>query len=128
MSLRDEAYLDLQEIMHDTVSGGDSCTITNPDGASSVFQCLSNDIHLSIDPGTGDVITARQATISVLISDLILEGFEGVRGIASKTSRPWTVDIADVNSNSHIFKVTESYPDRTVGLMTLFLELYERAS
>ena len=125
MSLRNEAHIDLQDIMHDTDTGGNLCTITSPAGASETFRCFSNDIHLSIDPGTGDVITGRQSTATVLIEDLIEAGFEVIRGIADQNSRPWVMILTDANGISHTFKVTESHPDRGFGLMTLFLELYE---
>lgn len=125
MSLRGEAHLDLIEILHDEDTGGDLVTITSPDGSQEDFRALSNDIHLSIDPGTGDVITGRQASITVAISDLISVGFQDIRGIPDSNSRPWVVTAEDANDVLTNFKVIESHPDRGIGSMTLFLELYE---
>ena len=125
MSLRGEAHLDLIEILHDEETGGDLITITSPEGSREDFRALSNDIHLSIDPGTGDVVTGRQASITVAISDLISVGFQNIRGIPDSNSRPWVVTAEDANDVSTDFKVIESHPDRGIGSMTLFLELYE---
>jgi hypothetical protein len=125
MSLRGEAHLDLIEIMNDEETGGDLCTITSPAGAFHVFRVFGNDIHLAIDPGTGQYVTGRQSSISVLISELLAVGFEVIRGIADKDSRPWVVDTVDVNGIPGKFKVSESNPDNGAGLNTLFLELYE---
>jgi hypothetical protein len=125
MSLRGEAYLDLIGIIHDEDTGGDLITITSPDGSQEDFRALSNDIHLSIDPGTGDVVTGRQASVTVLISDLIASGFQDIRGIPDSNSRPWVVTAVDANDVSTNFKVIESHPDRGMGSMTLFLETYE---
>jgi hypothetical protein len=127
MSLRDEAHNDLIEIIH---SDGDLCTITNPALNSASFHCLSNDIHLSIDPGTGTIVTGRQASITVLIADLLaverpIIGFEKICGVADSNSRPWVVEMEDVNGRTGRFKVIESHPDRGAGLMTLCLEIYQ---
>lgn len=125
MSLLDIAHLDLIEIINDTETGGGLCTITSPSGESHEFMALSNDIHLSIDPGTGQYVTGRQSSVAVLISALMAVGFEGIRGIANKSSRPWVVDTVDVNGIPGRFKVSETNPDKSIGLSTLFLELYE---
>lgn len=125
MSIRGEAHLDLIDILHDEDTGGDLVIITSPNGSQETFRAFSNDIHLSIDPGTGDVVTGRQASITVLTSDLIAAGFQNIRGIPDSSSRPWVVTAEDANDVSTDFKVIESHPDRGIGSMTLFLELYE---
>jgi hypothetical protein len=125
MSLRGEAHLDLIEIMNDEETGGDLCTITSPAGNFHTFLVFGNDIHLAIDPGTGQYVTGRQSSISVLISELLAVGFDGIRCIADENSRPWVVDTVDVNGIPGKFKVSESNPDNGSGLNTLFLERYE---
>jgi hypothetical protein len=125
MSLRDEAHLDLIEIMNDEETGGDLCTITSPAGNFHTFRVFGNDIHIAIDPGTGQYVTGRQSSISVLISELLAVGFDGIRCIADENSRPWVVDTVDVNGIPGKFKVSESNPDNGSGLNTLFLERYE---
>ena len=125
MSLRGTAHADLIEIMNDTETGGDLCTIISPEGRSENFRTLSNDIHLSIDPGTGETVTGRQCSVAVLISELMAAGFSGIRGIADLKSKPWVVETTDVNGIQGKFKVAEHHPDNSAGLMILFLEIYK---
>ena len=124
MSLRDIANADLQEIMNADETGGVACTITDPSGATADFKVFFNDIHQAIDPGTGEIVTGRFSTIAVLTNELIDEGFDGIRGIADSSSRPWLVTITDALSRSVTHKVAETYPDASIGLTVLFLELY----
>jgi len=126
MSLRDLAHTDLKEIMGDTETGGDLATITSPAGAPLPFRVLMNDIHISIDPGTGETVTGRQSTVAVLISDLITAGFQDIKGVPDTDKKPWVVDTVDVNGIAGTFKVAESNPDHGAGLMILFLELYTK--
>jgi hypothetical protein len=125
MSLRDTAHADLIEIFSDP-ENVDTCTITSPAGAFENFRVLSNDIHLSIDPGTGETVTGRQCSMAVLISELMAAGFDEIHGVAESDSKPWVVDAIDVNGIPDKFKVMETYPDRGAGLIILILELYKQ--
>lgn len=99
--------------------------ITPPVGAPVSFQVLANDIHLSLDVGTGELVSGRQASIAVLQRELIAAGFERIGGIADPASKPWLVAIDDINGRSYTFKVVETYPDNGAGLTVLFLEVYQ---
>lgn len=125
MSLRDIANADLREIMNDTVTGGVGCTITSPAGATATFKTFFNDIHQSIDPGTGEIITGRQSSVAVLINELIDAGFDDIRGVVDSDSKPWLVTIADALGREATHKVAESYPDASIGLTVLLLEFWE---
>lgn len=124
MSLRDIANVDLREILNADETGGVQCTITSPLGAQAQFKVFFNDIHQTIDPGTGEVITGRLSSIAVLTNELIDESFDGIRGIAAASSRPWLVTITDALGRSMTHKVAETYPDASLGLTVLLLELY----
>ena len=126
MSLRDIANTDLKEIMNDSETGGIDCTLTSPSGSTASFKVLFNDIYQSIDPGTGEIVTGRQSHISVLTDELITEGFDDIRGISDTDSRPWLATITDALGRSSTHKVSESYPDATIGLTVLMLEFYEQ--
>lgn len=126
MNLRELAHADLGAIIHDDTTGAVSIAITAPDGAQATFKSWHTDIHLSIDPGTGETVTGRQASASVLIADLIAEGFDGIRGEADGTTAPWIVDASDTNGRSACFKVASSAPDNAAGVVVLFLEEYQR--
>jgi hypothetical protein len=122
MSLRDDAANDWQEIMNSEIGASVSCTVTNPEGTVESFVCRHQDIHQQVVPGTEELISARQVSISICLLDLAAVGFEGIRGIAKKTEKPWKVDVADINGIAGTFKVSESNPDASVGNMLLYLE------
>lgn len=126
MGLRSLAHSDLTDIMHDEDSGCCDITITNPDGDEVVFSGWVNDIFLATDPGTGETVSGRQCTASLLIYDLIDAGFQAVKGVPEATKRPWLVSFADVNGVESLFKVVQSNPDRGIGLNVLFLEEYKQ--
>ena len=126
MNLRDLAHEDLQGIIHGDSSGAIEITITAPDDSVGVVYGWVNDINLTIDSGTGAVVSGRQATASVLISDLIALVMDGIKGVAESTQRPWTVEFSDINNRLDLFKVTKSNPDNSAGLTVLFLEEYKK--
>lgn len=124
MSLQEIANADLQRIMNNEATGGRSCIITNPSGETASFKVFSTDIHVSTDPGTGIVITGRQASVAVLTNELIAEGFSEIRGISDSNSKPWLVTVSDVLGRECTFKVAETHPDNSIGLMILMVEEY----
>jgi hypothetical protein len=127
MGLRDIAQADLKTIMEDADTGfGWSFAITDPDEKSESLVGRSNDIGLVIDPDTGMAVSGRLASIAIQISSLIDAGFtELPRGIADDTLKPWIIVFDDINFNAFTFKVSQSNPDRTLGIITCTLELYE---
>lgn len=122
MSLFDDAANDWQEIMNSDLGASVPCTVTRPDGSSQLFQCRYQDIHQQVDPGTEQLISARQVSISISLLDLADAGFEGIRGIESKTEKPWKVDVSDILDNAGTYKVSESNPDATLANMLIYLE------
>lgn len=125
MGLREIAHSDLQSIFADASGFVWPCVITSPDSVSVDFDCRSNDIHMSIDPGTGDTITGRQASVVVLISDLIAANFQTISGVANTSIKPWVVVFDSINGISGTYKVAETYPDHGAGLIVLLLETYK---
>lgn len=121
MGLRALAAADLVNIVQDEDLGGELCTITSPADVEAVVSGITSDIHLGIDPGTGEVVTGRQAEISVLESDLVAAGFEGIRGVADATARPWRVSFAGASGGVETYKVVAVHPDNTIGLFVLVL-------
>jgi hypothetical protein len=126
MNLRSLAHSDLIDIMHDTHGGSWPFTITSPGGVTVSFLGWANDIHLSIDPGTDEIVTGRQATVSPMIHDLNIAGFGEIKGVAESDSKPWIVEIDDINGKHGVFKVTSANPDAGIGLTVLFLEEYTK--
>lgn len=127
MGLRELAEADLAVTLEDRDGGfGWPVTLIDPAGASyGDLIGQSTDIAQMIDPDTGQLVTGRSASVSLRISSLLLAGVSSLpRGVADKAARPWLVTVEDINGNAGMFKVQQSNPDRTLGVITLLLEAY----
>ncbi len=127
MSLRQSVQSDLTAILNDSMSGfGWSITLTSPDGVVGDLTGISTDIGVSVDPDTGQVVSGRTASVSIMSADIAAAGFESEPvGIADRSVKPWVVTFDDIDGFSVRFKVTRDIPDRAVGLIVLMLELYQ---
>ena len=119
------AEADLGNILEDVNGFGWAITVTAPDGTQKPLKGSSNDIGLTIDPDTGTAVSGRQATVTLRIASVlaVLPGLPV--GISDPTSKPWLIQFDDINGVAHTFKVVESMPDRTLGVITCILELYQ---
>jgi len=125
MSLRVEAEADLAFILEDEVYGfGYSITVTDPDGSVGDLTGFSNDISQVIDPDTGQAVSGRLASAALRISSLTAAGLALPVGIADTTGKPWLIQFDDINGNPFTFKVSQSNPDRALGVVICLLELY----
>lgn len=126
MSLRQLAETDLGLILEDGSTGfGWSITVTDPAGTSRTLTGFSDDIAQIIDPDTGQAVSGRLASVALRTSSLIAAGLTLPRGIADSGSKPWVIEFDDINGSAYKFKVSQSNPDRALGLVTCLLELYE---
>lgn len=128
MSLRVLAEQDLGVILEGDAYGFRwPITVTDPDGLTdSTLYGFSDDISQTIDPGTGELVSGRLASVALRISTLITAGFtELPRGIVDSSSKPWVVVFNDINGTAHTFKVRQSNPDRALGMTVCILEAYE---
>ena len=127
MGLREMAEQDLGVILEDTVTGfGWPITLTAPDGTAVPLVGYSDDIAQVIDPDTGQAVSGRLASVAIRTS-LILAEFptQGLPvGIADSKIKPWLVEFNDINGSAYKFKISQSNPDRAIGLITMLLELY----
>ena len=124
VGLRQLANSDLQGIVKDSYGFAWPCTITSPAGTQVDFDCRSNDIGLTFDPGTGTAVSGRQASVAVLTSDLHNASFQTIKGQNDPAEKPWIVEFDDIDGNSGKFKVMHTFPDRTIGMMVMILEVY----
>lgn len=123
--LREIAEQDLGTILEDGTAGfGWPITVTNPAGLVRPLTGFSDDIAQIIDPDTGQAVSGRLASVALRISSLIAAGLTLPQGIADAGSKPWVITFDDINGNSFTFKVAQSNPDRTIGLVTCLLETY----
>lgn len=126
MGLREMAMQDLSLILEDKQYGfGWDITVTSPTNQVGNFIGYSDDISQVIDPSTGAIVSGRSASVALAISSLFLAGFSLPVGVVSKTTKPWIVTFKDINGSSHTFKVAQSNPDRTIGMITCILEEYK---
>lgn len=126
MNLRTVAENDLAFILEDDIRGGAwPITLINPVGLSAPLKGFSNDISQLIDPDTGQSVSGRLATVSLRISSIIAAGFTSFpENVPDKDSKPWVVIFDDINGSTYTFKVSESNPDRAIGIITCMLEKY----
>lgn len=126
MSLRMIAEADLGIIMEDSHTGfGWDIAVTNPSGVTGNLTGFSNDISQLIDPETGAMVSGRMASVAIRISSLVSLGLELPRGISNGSSNPWLIAFSDIGGVSHTFKVSQSSPDRALGIVTCMLEVFE---
>ena len=128
MGLRADAEKDLAFILEDDIRGGAfPVIVTDPAGFISVspLKGYTNDISQLIDPDTGQAVSGRLATVSLRISSLIAAGYTTLpENVSDATGKPWLIAFDDINGNSYTFKVSESNPDRAIGIVTCSLETY----
>ncbi len=120
MSLRRIATNDLKTIHTDSVTGfGWPITITAPN-AGAVYNITgrNNDIHLAIDPDTGNLVSDRTVSIT-FVTSLIPETIKAI-----SKGAPWVVTVDNINGVTGVFKVVSSIPDGVLGLTVLMLEAY----
>jgi len=125
------AEADLVHILEDPITGfGWPIQVTSPEGLNAPdLVGFSNDISQLVDPDTGQAVSGRLATVSLRIASLTLAGFtELPEGVANTAIKPWLVTFDSINGEAFTFKVTESNPDRAIGVVVLMLEFYQNAS
>lgn len=126
MSLRNLAEQDLSTILEDSATGfAWDIVVTDPDGNIANLTGQSNDIAQVIDPDTGAAISGRSASVALRISTLTAKGLSLPQGIADTAKKPWIVEFNDINGNPYKFKVSQSNPDRMLGIVTCLLESYK---
>lgn len=125
MSLREEMEALLSETLEDPELFGWPITVTDPGGESAQMYGQSTDISLLIDPSTKEAVSGRTASVVLRMSSLVAAGFTSLpKGISDMTLKPWRMDFQDILLNDHTFKVKESNPDRTLGILVCIVEVY----
>ncbi len=126
MGLRELAEADNKAILNDSTFGfGYSITVTNPAGLAKSFTGFSNDISQLIDPDTGVAVSGRLASVAIHIQDIYDAGLTLPVGVVDSAVKPWLVAFNDINGFAHTFKVSESNPDRAIGMLICILEFYK---
>lgn len=123
MSLRIRAEQDLSRILEDSEGFGRSVIITDSEDTTAVLTGQTGDIHLLFDPETGIPVNNRTVHLSLRISSLQAAGLGLPRAVSSEDENPWIFQFEDISGINRKFTVSESRPDRTLGIVTVILEL-----
>jgi len=128
MSLREIAERDLATVMESEQSFRTPITVTDPDGLTNAEPLYGtvNDISSLIDPDTGQLVSGRMATAAIRISSLAAQGFGIPSQISSSALKPWVVEFTDITGADHVMKVMRGDPDRTLGIVNVYLEVYQK--
>ncbi|MCP4209825.1 MAG: hypothetical protein GY767_22680 [Shimia sp.] len=117
---------DLGAILEDSAHGfGWPITVTDPTGRTVEMVGASDDISQVIDPATGELVSGRSASVALRVSSLTLAGLGLPRAIATTQGKPWLIAFDDIGGLPHTFRVAQSNPDRTIGVVTCVLEAYK---
>ncbi|MCP4677087.1 MAG: hypothetical protein GY854_16545 [Deltaproteobacteria bacterium] len=126
MKLREIAENDLETTLEDDVNGfGISTTITDPAGTSASLTVQSGDVHLFFDAGIESRVSNRTAHIAIRLASLTTAGLGIPRPQPDRTKNPWIFEFPDAVGIDRKFTVSRSDPDRTLGIVTIILELLE---
>jgi len=128
MGIRERAERDARRILNDKDKGkGLDIVLTDPTGATFDLIGWQNDIAETFDPDTQDYISGRLVNVSLSISDLVDAGLEIPESEPDPNKRPWLVEYDDLWGVTLKYKVAKSVPDRGLGIVVLYLEVYEDA-
>ncbi len=127
MSLLTQAELDLAV----SIEGPDFGTVvvirdpTDTDGTGTT-KAQVGDVGQAIDPDTGLAVSGRLIHVAVRQSALVAAGFTTLPvGIADPTAKPWRLQFKPTGGVLQWFKVKESRPDRTLGIVMLLVEFWD---
>lgn len=124
-----QAEADLATILESSSDFATAITITNPQGISNsqALNAQVGDIGQVIDADTGLAISGRLLHVAVRMSSLQCAGLGDPfpSGIADPDQKPWLVQFAPIVGVSMVFKIKETRPDRTVGILVMLCEFWE---
>lgn len=127
MSLLVQAEADLAVTLEAPGDFGNPVTVTDPDGFQGTEQLhgRTTDIGQLIDPDTGQGVSGRHASCTLRMASLTAAGFTSLPvGIADATGKPWLVAFAGVSTPLQTYKVSQSRPDRALGVVVMILEAW----
>ncbi len=126
MGLRQLAEADNRIILNDSTFGfGYAITVTNPAGTVVSLVGFSDDISQVIDPETGQAVSGRLASVAININDILAAGLVLPVAIADASIKPWLISFDSINGVNQVFKVSQSNPDRALGMLVCTLEFYK---
>lgn len=125
MSLIEQAKKDIERITTDRKGFGVDIRLIAPSGQEVNVVGRSNNIHLSVNPVSGEVVNSRNASVSISEAVLTKLGYP-VRNTSGEVSlKKHIVFTKDSSGRMGQFVVKEWYQDQTVGLIVMILGSHE---
>jgi hypothetical protein len=125
VSLRQQAALDARRFLEAQDGGfGVPIRVRSPAGVEADLVGFSTDIGQTIDPETGQAVSGRRASVALPLAALADAGLAVPVHIPNAASRPWVVVFEDSLGVERSWKVQETMPDRALGVVVCFVELY----
>jgi len=120
MNLQEIAAADLAVTLE---GDGQTLVLTDPSGVSATLKSITNDVSLLIDPGTGALVSGRNVNAALRIDSIRAAGLALPKGVEDGAVTPWLVEHKTIDGQDITTKVLSSNPDRSIGIITLRLEL-----
>ncbi|MBL9108083.1 MAG: hypothetical protein JNM74_02385 [Myxococcales bacterium] len=125
MSLRQQARADALRILEDLAGFGWQITVTTPNGVELEMVGRSTDVAMALETETGQLVSTRRASVALATQRFDEAGTGLPSNVVDKGLKPWLVRFADIGGTPHVFKVSQTHPDRTVGVIVCELEVYK---
>jgi hypothetical protein len=125
MNLIEQAKKDIERITTDCNGFGVEIRLIAPTGEEVKVVGRSNNIHLSVNPISGEVINSRNASVSISEAVLTKVGYRVRNESGEVFLKKHIVLVKDSSGREGKFMVKEWYQDQTVGLIVMILGSYE---
>jgi hypothetical protein len=124
MNLMDEAKQDILEITSDADNGfGKEITFTAPDNSEATVTGLHTKHHLGVD-SDGNAINTKNAHIAVSESLLTDQNYPVRNSKGEVSLRNHIVSVSDSTGTVCTYKIKETYPNESTGLIVCILSDY----
>ena len=118
----------LKSILENVMTGfGEALTLITPSDVEYSVKGFSNDIGQTIDPDTGQLVSGRNAQVTLSLESIMALGIGIPEGISSSDSKPWRIRYTDLSGAVVTFAVITSSPDRSLGSLVLYLGRWEES-
>ena len=125
MSLINRAIADARRYTTDGSDWGNLVTFEAPNGQKVTIVARTNKIRVSLD-GEGRPYNSKNASVSFSEGALVDAGYAAIRDASSKEvkMRDHKVSWKDSTGDTFKYRISETYPDETLGLIVGILTDY----
>lgn len=124
MSLMQRAQRDVARITTNNKHFGGEVVISYK-GVEYPANCFSNNIGQVFDADTGTVVSGQTATVAISVIELQSKSIPEPVAVYNENRDPYLIGFNDGLGRDFLFKVVDTYPDRTIGLIVCILERFK---